>query len=131
MTTQITDCGARAVHALQTMEANTFRVLRVAVSILDEHTDLPGLLAVRPEATDTKACVVLQPYCAEDALRWADALGMALSIDDEPDRVIPGNWYRRSTAKAVVDGVTVYVMTAQSFSASEWAELRAGSAVAA
>ncbi|WP_060886202.1 hypothetical protein [Streptomyces caniscabiei] len=131
MTTQITDSAARAVHALQTMEGNAFRVSQVTTRILDEHTGLPGLLAVRPEATDAKACVVLQPHSLDDAFRWSAALGMALSIEDEPDGAVPGRRYRRSTAKGVVDGVTVYVMTSESFSASEWAELRAGSAVAA
>jgi hypothetical protein len=112
------------------MEANAFRVSQVATRVLDEHTDLPELLDVRPHADADRATLDLQPYTLDDAWKWAAALGVELEVKNE-DGYVPGWHTRRSTGRTVIDGVTVYVLTSASYSAKQWAELQAAEAVAA
>jgi hypothetical protein len=98
--------------------------------LLDEHTDLPELLAVRPYAEAERATIDLQPYTLDDARQWAAALGAELEVKDEESRV-PGWHTRRSIGRTVIDRVTVFVVTSTSYSAEEWADLQAAEAVAA
>lgn len=130
MGTQITDTGAQAVLALRSMEANAFRVSQVTTRLLDQHANaLPELLAVRPEATHKSAAVVFQPRTVEDANQWAAALGVELVVEDV-DGYRPGCHFRESRGTALVDGVTVWVSSSQSYSPEAWAELTAAEAVA-
>jgi hypothetical protein len=131
MGTNITDSGAQAVLALRSMEANAFRLSQVTTRLLDEHTDLPDLLAVRPHAEAHKATLDLQPRTLADARLWAAALEMELEVEDLKDPLTKGWHHRRATAKAVIQGVTVFVVTSESYTAKEWAELVAAEAVSA
>ncbi|MFL4904627.1 hypothetical protein ACJ6WF_15935 [Streptomyces sp. MMS24-I2-30] len=130
MTNKITDSGARAVLALRAMEANAFRVSQVTTRLLDERTDLPELIAVRPTATATDAMIDLQPLNVDDARQWAASLGIELEIKHEAD-YLPGWWVRRSCGRTVIDGVTVFVVTSETYSPEEWAALQAAEAVTA
>ncbi|MEU2062864.1 hypothetical protein [Streptomyces sp. NPDC013455] len=126
MGTQITDTGARAVLALRSMEANAFRVSQVTTRLLDDHTDLPDLLAVRPQATGSAAQLDLQARTIEDARTWAAALGGTLRVEDTEHL---NGW--SASADVVVDGVTVHVCAFQHYSAEERAERGAAAVVAA
>ncbi|MFF4752685.1 hypothetical protein ACWD5R_11285 [Streptomyces sp. NPDC002514] len=130
MTNKITDSGARAVLALRAMEANAFRVSQVTTRLLDERTDLPELIGVRPMATASDASVDLQPDTVDDARQWAASLSIELEIKDE-ESYLPGWRARRSCGRAVIDGVTVFVATSETYSPEEWAALQAAEAVTA
>ncbi|MFF7880935.1 hypothetical protein ACH40F_08350 [Streptomyces sp. NPDC020794] len=125
MTTQTTDSGAQAVLALRSMEANAFRVSQVTTRLLDEHTDLPPLIDVRPQATATAATLDLQTLTIDAARAWAAALGAELKVREQDE--LSG---RMADANLDVDGVTVHVCAFTSFTAQERAE-RAAAAVAA
>ncbi|MFE2712324.1 hypothetical protein ACFXKI_10105 [Streptomyces mirabilis] len=126
MTTQITDSGARAVLALRSMEANAFRVSQVTTRLLDEHTDLPPLISVRPQATATAATLDLQTSTIDEAREWAAALGADLMVREQDE---PGG--RMADANLCVDGVIVHVCAFTRFTVQEKAERASTAAVAA
>ena len=124
----IIDSIAKADHAMATMTANAERVRTVATRLLAEHAaSLPELLAVQIEASAEKAYVGLQPYTAEDARLWADALGIEVTVSEE--HTDHGD-YLRACAGLVVDGVQVRVGSSEWTSPSELAA-RSAQAVAA
>lgn len=126
MTNEITDSGARAVLALRAMEANAFRISQVTTRLLDEHTDLPELMQVRPQPTATEARIDLQLSNFDDARLWAEALGGTLTVADHDH--MSG---RLGTADFTVDGVVVHVCAFVYYTAQERAERKAAEAVAA
>jgi hypothetical protein len=111
LSTQITDSITMALQSLAEVDERAARVRAVATRLIADHgSNLPLPLAVRIEASTSRAHVALQMSTKADTRLWADALGVDLVVSENP--IDDLGHYEHLTAEFVVDEVEVRLASA-------------------
>ena len=111
LTTQITDSITMALQSLATVDERAARVRAVATRLVNDHgSNLPLPIDVRAEASTSRAHVALQLSTEADTRLWAEALGVSLTVSENP--VGDLGHYEHLAAEFVVDEVEARVSSA-------------------
>lgn len=111
MTTETTEPMAMALQSLAKVDERAAQVREVATRLVDHHGGkLPAPIAVRVEASTSRAHVGLQLSTKADVRLWAAALGVDLTESENP--FDDSGHYDHLTAEFVLDGVDVRVGSA-------------------
>ncbi|MFF1961024.1 hypothetical protein ACFVWX_29120 [Streptomyces sp. NPDC058220] len=110
--------------AVTAMADNAVRTAQVARRLLADHVDLPELLDVRLQPTETQARVDLQPRISDVRL-WAERLGIELRFKNRPDSFDDRCGQEHADGTTEIAGVTVTLGAMRFIEREEWAAIQA------
>ncbi|WP_405956080.1 hypothetical protein [Streptomyces phaeochromogenes] len=111
MTTQTTDPITMALRSLAKVDERVAQVRAVVTRLVNDHgSNLPAPIAVRVEASTSRAHVGVQLSTKADTRLWAEALDVGLTESENPLDDL--GHYEHLIAEFEVDGVEVRIASA-------------------